>query len=140
MEEVLLRFPHIGDKTFKKLRNKDLIKCKTVGRSWFNYINNDKFYKERVKYENLQKDVDGRGDTPLHKAAKTGVLKKCKLIIDNVENKNPADRGGRTTPLHYAAMKGHFKICKLIIERVEEKILQMILERHHFTLLPGRVM
>ena len=44
----------------------------------------------------------------------------CKLIIENVDDKNPADRNGMT-PLHRAAEYGHLDICKLIIQNVEDK-------------------
>ena len=64
----------------------------TVNRTWYHFITNEKFYKQRVHYENLQKkNVDFNGQTPLHKAAKDGQLSECKVIIDNVENKSPAD-------------------------------------------------
>ena len=120
MEEVLLRFPHIGEKTFKKLSNKNLAKCKTVSKTWNKFITNEKFYKQRVNYENLQKDVDRDGKTQLHKKARDGQLSECKLIIDHVENKNPTDEFG-LTPLHEAVILGHLDVCKLIIKRVEDK-------------------
>ena len=39
----------------------------------------------------------------------------CKLIMDNVYNKNPANFNG-VTPLHEASSNGHFNICQHIIE------------------------
>lgn len=92
MEELLLRFPHLGEGFFKICNMKDLIKCKMVSRSWYHFITSEQFYKQRVHYENLQKDVDSSGYTPLHHAAKDGKLEKCKLIITHVGNKNPANR------------------------------------------------
>ena len=71
MEEIILRFPHIGERTFKKLSNKNLAKCKNVSRTLYHFITNEKFYKLRVHYENLQKEVDYFGETPLHKIANT---------------------------------------------------------------------
>ena len=47
-------------------------------------------------------------------------LEICRLIIENVEEKNPKDHYG-VTPLHRAAKEGHLEICRLIIENVEEK-------------------
>ena len=120
MEEVLWRFPHIGEQIFKNLSNKNLVKCKLVNKSWYHFINNQKFYQQRIYYENLQKNVDGYGETPLHKAAEDGEFLKCKSIIENVDNKNPAENYG-LTPLHMAARNSHLDICKLIIENVEDK-------------------
>ena len=96
MEELLLRFPHIGEQTFKQLSNRNLTKCKTVTRTWYNFIKNDRFCKQRAHYEKIQKDQDTDGRTQLHKTARDGQLLECKLIIEHVENKNPADDCGLT--------------------------------------------
>ena len=47
-------------------------------------------------------------------------LEICRLIIENVEEKNPEDKRGRT-PIRYAVDRGHLEICRLIIENVEDK-------------------
>ena len=44
----------------------------------------------------------------------------CKILIQNVTNKQPRDKLGRT-PLHYAAQECHLDICSLILENVNEK-------------------
>ena len=120
MEDMLWKFPHIGENIFKKLSNKNLAKSKKISRSWEYFITNEKFYKQRVHYEMMQKDKDSSGLTPLHKAARAGQLSECKLILDHVEDKSPQDNLGYT-PLHDAARHGHFEVFKLIFDRVEEK-------------------
>ena len=42
MEEVLARFPHLGDKIFQNLNSHTLIRCKEVNRSWENFIKFEK--------------------------------------------------------------------------------------------------
>ena len=42
MEEVLLRFDHIGKQIFARLENKDLAKCRETERSWQNFIDQEK--------------------------------------------------------------------------------------------------
>ena len=49
-----------------------------------------------------------------------GNLDICKLIIENVANKNTGNQFG-TTPLHEASRNGRFEICKLILDNVTEK-------------------
>ena len=44
----------------------------------------------------------------------------CHLIIDNVQEKNPASMEGGM-PFHFAAGRGDLKICHLIINTVLEK-------------------
>ena len=72
MEEILWRFPHIGENIFKKLSNENLIKSKKVAKTWERFIINEKFYKLKVKYETIQKCYNENGETPLHEAAKNG--------------------------------------------------------------------
>ena len=55
--------------------------------------------------------------TPLHLAAKNGNFFICKLIIENVQGKNPPNNR-MYTPLHCAAANGHYSIFKLIIENI----------------------
>ena len=42
----------------------------------------------------------------------------CRLLIENIQNKNPADKIG-WTPLHLAALSGYRELTKLIIEAVD---------------------
>ena len=53
------------------------------------------------------------GSTPLHWAAEKGHFDICKLILQNVDNKNPRNQFGRT-PLSDAEKNGHEEICNLI--------------------------
>ena len=48
------------------------------------------------------------------------LMYKCKIIIETVDDKNPAN-SSQITPLHQAAFWGHFKVCEYIIERVKAK-------------------
>ena len=120
MEDMLWKFPHVGNNIFKKLSNKNLVKCKKVGRTWENFIINEKIYIQKVYYETEQKEKNKIGRTPFHKAALKGKLSEIKAIIDHVEDKNPQDSYG-DTPLHHAAAKGHLSISKLILDTTKVK-------------------
>ena len=120
MEDMLWKFPHVGNRIFKKLSNKNLARCKKVEKTWETFIINDKFYKQKVYYEMKQKEKSENGMTPLHKAAKEGNFSEFKAIIYHVEDKNPQDYKGRT-PLHYAAAKGHLSISELIVNNTKDK-------------------
>ena len=54
--------------------------------------------------------------TPLHHAAHEGHLKICKLILEDVEERNPREDLEGNTPLHYAA-----SLYKLIANSVQDK-------------------
>ena len=51
----------------------------------------------------------------LHEAAERGHLILCRMILINLEDKNPQDCDG-STPLHAAAKEGHLEVCKLLIK------------------------
>ena len=59
--------------------------------------------------------------TPLHHAAHDGHLKICKLILEEVEERNPREDLEGNTPLHYAASRGHLEVYKLIADSVQDK-------------------
>ena len=55
----------------------------------------------------------------LHFAASNGHLNVCKYIVNLDEDKNPADKDGRT-PLHMAAYNHNGAICEFITELAEK--------------------
>ena len=55
----------------------------------------------------------------LHYAASYGCLNLCKLIIENIDEKNPGNLG-LDTPLHLAAFGGHLNECKLIMANIDD--------------------
>ena len=56
----------------------------------------------------------------LHLAAKMCHKDICKLIIENVPNKNPGGRNGES-PLHLAAEQGYLDLFKFIFKIVQDK-------------------
>ena len=179
MEEVLIRFPHLGDKILKKLDSKSLFNCKEVNRTFEDFMKVEKrSYLHAIQWytncsESLMREIVEKygaaiiilsilheiygkfcrntkqhhkylqkyGNTPLHVAAKMGQSGAYHLIMENVANKNPFNmisdatnwkcmRRGKldkwflpqsATPLHLAAKNGNLSVCKLIIENVLDK-------------------
>ena len=100
--------PHITYQIFQSLDQNILAKCRLVSNVWKGFVDCQTSLWEKV---------------PTHlyiEAAGEGRLNICRLLIQNGQNKNPANQNG-ATPLHYAALKGHLEICRLIIENVQEK-------------------
>ena len=56
--------------------------------------------------------------TPLHLAAINGHFSTCKLIIENVAEKNPSNKY-MFTPLHAAAANGNYSIFQMIIASIQ---------------------
>ena len=59
------------------------------------------------------------GWTPLHFAAQKGHIKICKLILENITEKNPANMC-RQTPKSLAIENGHEEIAELIDDAMKE--------------------
>ena len=132
MEEILLRFSHIGQAIFKELNGRDFCKSREVNRQWLYFINNERVlknsYKKMIqdKVQDLTDEIEGdryqiyKNQTPFHIAAERGYLPLCQLIIENSVVKNPKDNLG-VTPLHGAAKKCHLAVCQLIVRNIGNK-------------------
>ena len=58
MEEVLVRFSHIGEKIFNSLDEKSLETCKKVSRTWKNFIEDPNQKKLCIRYiKKLEKNI-----------------------------------------------------------------------------------
>ena len=103
MDEILSRFPSIGDNIFKELDSEDFCKSKEVGRSWNYFINNEralqKSYKTHIqnKVQSLTEELrqnNWQNQTTFHLAAKRGYLPVCRQIMEIIDDKNPEDSLG----------------------------------------------
>ena len=48
MEEILLRFPHLGENIVKKLSNEDDSKLREVSRTWQNFVDTPRIFDWRM--------------------------------------------------------------------------------------------
>ena len=157
MEEVLLRFPLLGQKICEHLDNQNLTTCTEVSRNWERFLKNEKFFwirkveklinSTKTDLENLYEDLGSffhniscenvrqlftsvgqfnrsfitvKNQTLMHFAAMKGVMKIASNIF-NVKGIENNENGSGMTPLHYAARFGHLDICKLIIDKIVDK-------------------
>ena len=61
------------------------------------------------------------GSTPLHKAATSGHLEICKIIIENNGDPNQMNNYGER-PIHLAAGSGQLEVFRFIFDKVEEYV------------------
>ena len=79
------------------------------------------FHAAGIKDKNpANEDPGDQGETPLHKAAKNGHVKICKLILENVVDKCPISEKGMT-PLHWSARCGHSETCQMILQNIDKE-------------------
>ena len=60
------------------------------------------------------------GKTPLHNAAANGHVEVCKLITENVVDKNPKDKYG-SSPFHSAVTMGKSEVFMFLMEKVGDE-------------------
>ena len=73
-----------------------------------------------VTVQNKNPAFRNNGRTLLHLAAGNGRSDVYKVIMKEVEDKNPTDVNGGT-PLHEAAYGGHLDVCRLIVDNIDNK-------------------
>ena len=115
MEEVLLRFPHLGKKIFGELDDIFLTDCKIIGKSWKEFIDENKMVPFRIvnKYTNCKE---------------SSLKKFCsKANVETIANQSMKDceefkinqsKFAGYTLLHAAASNGHLLNCQLMIENL----------------------
>ena len=114
MEEVLLRFFHLGQQIFSQIDDQSFVNCRIIGRSWKTNIDAEDFAWTKI----TKKFPCESGKICLHIAAMTGQTKKIVKLFDEAKDKNPHDFNG-VTPYHLAAKNGHLEICLMIHQHLE---------------------
>ena len=98
MEEILLRFPHIGNHIFKELNHRAFFKSMEVSKSWNYFIKSERVMQKAYK---------------AHKAYKQRIVDIIQGLTDEIAM-NPRLRG--YTPFHLAAERGNLPVCLEIVE------------------------
>ena len=140
MEEVLLRFSHLGQNIFESLTNDDLAKSREICQMWKLFIDSEKFFVTRkiqtffiklpISLEKALKqstfdEVEEMASTiqkfqemwnsdmsPLHDAV---AMQNYSIFWEIFDESNiDVSKGEELTPLQMATGKGYMAICKLI--------------------------
>ena len=83
MEEVLLRFFHLGQQIFGQIDDQSFINCRTVGRSWKINIDAEEYAWNKIK----MKFPCELGKLPLHITAMTRHTEKFKTYLLKLRTK-----------------------------------------------------
>jgi hypothetical protein len=125
MEEVLLRFPHLGQKILLSLDYQSLIKCRMVARHW-----KESMEVENSKYIRIIKRYTDCSDELLKNVLKkSGAAVVMVSVLREIFGLFPRRTKQRhlfltkwcNTPLHKAAKNGHSAAYELIMENVKDK-------------------
>lgn len=146
---LICNFPNLGIEIFEKLSIRQLQDCQTVCKTWYNFIQNEKFFWLKRIRQMVQDDgIKGQKleewkkafnkitpfeakqlfqtfettyeDNVLIVAIMTKNTEMYQKIMNVVEFKNPKKSKGNSTPLHFAVKNGHFEIVQLILEQYKK--------------------
>ena len=112
MDNLILRFPHLFEQTFRKLNNESLFQSREVARSWKCFINERNY--PWLCVVNIPKLLQ-KSNTYLHLAAETGQIDAFKTALSEEEDKNIKNIDGRTA-FHRACFNGRCNIAELLLE------------------------
>ena len=120
MEEVLVRFPHIGDQVFKQLDNEDLIKCRKISPSWNEFINNQKLpWIRMLKKYQCELEFNKRILEEWQKFVKShnvATLQKIAIKVEHFFKDNPDEEFPILDPLSAATLSGNIEIVGKLLE------------------------
>ena len=134
MEEVFLRFPHLSENIFGSLKCEFLAKSKEVCRSWYDYLDDQKFLEIRAnKVKLVIETVEQLGNLakvyqPNYQLPKKSFnIETKKLMINDARNGNfdlvHEKIMQNLTLLYYpmnpfldAAISGHFVVAKYLVD------------------------
>ena len=139
MEEVFLRFPHLSENIFGSLNCEFLAKSKEVCRSWYVYLDDQKFLEIRAnKVKLVIETVEKLGNVakvyqPDYQLPKKSFsIETKKVMIDDARNGNFDLVHGKImknlillyypmNPFLDAAMTGHFVVAKYLVDKAESE-------------------
>ena len=123
MDDLMLRFPHIGQQIFDKLDNVNLAKCQEVSTSWCDFINYQKNTYIKIIRTYIPEDEFKELWSPvLHKYNSETVMQLA-CGVQKFYNDFPKKIGQKSgrRPLHYAAYSGQLSVCEYIMKNTQDK-------------------
>ena len=114
--DMLMRLPHIGKQIFDSVDNSSLLKCKETSRSWYDFINEQKFSWLRIIQKYIKESNKNYTECPKHwhKLFRKSSVEQVKYFASEIHEDVSYSRkhgftylsheGKELTPLHFAVM------------------------------------
>ena len=128
MDNIISRFPGLAARIFNSLDDENLVKSKTVSRSWSEFSDNEVFFSRRI-IKKLIVDYEDFKETwkLVMKKADIDMLKELSLAVKDFLSKHPErcedcnHRALSHSPLHIGAEAGHVTLCEFILKITNDK-------------------
>ena len=126
-----LRFPHLVQSIFEILDDENLIKCKTVSRSWSSYMDEERFFWKRIIKKLVHDYDDFRKEWIVAmKKADIEMIKELGCAVQKifsghssqcVDKENCKHLTIQISPLYLCAEFGLVTLCKFLLPISEDK-------------------
>ena len=124
---LIHRFPHLSEQIFQKLDPKGLFKCREVGKSWQEVIDEKNYpWLRIVNIPTILND----GNMYLHLAAETGQIEAFKIAYNEERDKNITNEHGENS-FHLACRKGRINILQLLLRKNNDLKINISAEDDH---------
>ena len=130
MDNIISRFPGLAARIFDSLDDENLVKSKTVSRSWSEFTDNEVFFFRRiikkliVDYEDFKetwKLVMKKADIEMLKELSYAVKDFLSNHPENCTHENCNHRAFSYSPLHICAESGQVSLCGFILKITKDK-------------------
>ena len=135
MDNVISRFPGLAEKIFDSLDDENLVKSKTVSRSWSEFTDNEIFFYRRIVkkliggYEDFKetwKLVMKKADIEMTKELAFAAKYFLSKHPGNCFDKNCNHRALSHSPLHIVAEAGNVSLCEFLLKITNDKNPKLI--------------
>ena len=133
INEVLIRFPHIGKQIFANLDDQNLTKCREVCDPWMTFLDSEKFIWTRIILSHIEETNNWNWQKFIFTTSTPMLCQIAKRIQLFYKYENTTGIVKEMSPLHFAAMtplpiayvdtrlrlataKGNLELCKMIIQ------------------------
>ena len=118
MENLLLRFPGVGEGIFRELDNQTLTKCKEVGRCWKKFLGQNKLIPTRkiMKYHKNHQEFIHQWKAVMLRVSQN-TFEHLAFSVEKFYTNYTKRLQFQHSPLHIAAEHGSFHLFKFAYDR-----------------------
>ena len=113
MDEIIARFPHIGDQIYTELDNQTLTRCRQVCDSWRTFLDSEKLIWARSILNYIEPENSCQWKNFMKKNP-ASILEEIEHGVRQFYTKYPFKIEGMS-PMHFAAMYGNICVLKSLI-------------------------
>ena len=123
MDEVLAKFPFIGQDIFNELDAQSLEESRNVSKVWRKFLdNNPLFWKRRIQKITQNQRIFKRDWKMVTTKVSTDTLKKLAFAVEDFSTQNYDKYAYQFSPLHVLANEGMIVLYKKIVVKTRVQI------------------